>query len=184
MNRSARVTSIEAIRAFGAELKEFELALQQSLESLTIEVRRAVEYFETDRGVHWPAEVRKASDRVAQAIIDLERCQVSIRPEDRPSCYLEKKALEQARARLHTAEAKVRLTQKWMRTVRREAEELKTRTAQITFLADHEMPRAHAFLERTSRHLDRYTGQQTTASNSASPMGETSGVSDSEPERG
>ena len=156
MGSSANVKSIESIYRFRADLQDFEDNVRQTLDILRSELKRAVDYFESDRATYWPAQVRKASDRLAQARIDLERCQVTTRPEEGPSCYEEKKALQRAKQRLHHAEQKVKATRKWVRTVKREVDEFQTRLAQLTYLADSELPRARALLLRLAQRLERY----------------------------
>ena len=152
----ANVISIEAIRAFRAQLRTYHESLRQSLDMLSAELTRAVDYFESDRAAYWPAQVRKASDNVAAARINLERCQVTTRPGEGPSCIEEKKALQRAKQRLHTANQKVQATKKWVRVVRQDVDELRTRLAQLNQLTDTDLPRGVALLERLARRLDRY----------------------------
>ena len=176
MSKPANVKSIDAIRRFKVEVKEFETSLRQTLELLGVELRRAVDYFETDRAVYWPAQLRRASDRLAQARIDLERCQVTTRPDEGPSCYEEKKALLKAKRRLQLSEEKVRATKKWLRIVRHESEEFQSRTAQLAYLVEHESPRAQALLENVAHKLETYAGLMLSApsksSESRSDLGE------------
>ena len=97
MGSAANVKSIAAIRRFRADLQTYEDSLRQTLDMLAAELKRAVDYFESDRAAYWPAQVRRASDRVAEARINLERCQVTTHPGEGPTCYEEKKALERAK---------------------------------------------------------------------------------------
>ena len=164
MAKSANVQSIDAIRQFRAELQLFEESVRQSLDILAAELGRALDYFESDRATYWPAQVRRASDRVAEARINLERCQVTTKPGEGPSCYEEKKALQKAKLRLQTAEQKVKLTRKWLRVVRQEIEQFQTRLAQVSHLSDTELPRAGAVLVRLAARLDRYAERTATLS--------------------
>ena len=159
MGSTANVKSIVAIRQFRAELQEYEDSLRQTLDMLSAELKRAMDYFESDRPAYWPAQVRRASDRAAEARINLGRCQVTTRPGEGPSCYEEKKALQRAKQRLETAEQKVKATRKWIRVVRQEVDEFQTRLAQVNLLVDGELPRGGALLERLAQRLDRYAGR-------------------------
>lgn len=152
----ANVKSIASIRQFRSDLQDYNDSLRQSLDITLSELTRAVDYFETDRAVYWPAQVRRASDKLAEARINLERCQVTTRTEEGPSCFEEKKALQRAKERLATANAKVRATKKWLSVVRREVDEFKSRLAQINYLTDTELPRAVVLLEKLATRLDQY----------------------------
>jgi hypothetical protein len=152
----ANVKSIESIREFRGDLQEYNDSLRQALDILSSELVRAVDYFETDRSAYWPAQARKASDKLAEARINLERCQVTTRAGEGPSCYDEKKALQRAKDRLATANEKVKATKKWRAVVRREVDEFRSRLAQVNYLTDSEIPRAIALLARLATRLDRY----------------------------
>ena len=154
----ASVKSIESIREFKTNLQEYNDSLRQTLDMLNTELHRAVDYFETDRAVYWPAQARRASDKLSEARINLERCQVTTRPGDGPSCYEEKKALRRAKERLKTANEKVKATKKWLVTVRQQVDEFRSRMAQVHFLNESELPRAIALLDRLAARLDRYAG--------------------------
>lgn len=152
----ANVKSIESIRAFRTDLQEYQESLRQSLDILLAELTRAVDYFESDRAAYWPAQVRQASDKLAEARINLERCKVTTRPEEGPSCYEEKKALQKAKARLQHANEKVKATKKWVIVVRQEVDQFRSRLAQLNFTTDTELPRAMVVLDRLASRLDRY----------------------------
>ena len=155
----ANVKSIESIRAFRADLQEYQESLRQSLDILLAELTRAVDYFESDRAAYWPAQVRRASDNLAAARINLERCQVTTRPEEGPSCYEEKKALQKAKARLQHANEKVKVAKKWVIAVRQEVDQFRSRLAQLNFTTDTELPRAMVLLDRLASRLDRYANR-------------------------
>ena len=157
----ANVKSIEAIRNFRADLQEYNDALRLSLDILTSELVRAVDYFESDRSLYWPAQVRRASDKVSEARINLERCQVTTRPGEGPSCYEEKKALQRAKDRLAYANERVKATKKWIVIVRKEVDEFRSRMAQLSFLTESELPRSIAVLDRLASRLERYVESTT-----------------------
>lgn len=158
MGRAADVKSTSAVRGFQQELIKFEAALRQIVEILMKEVHRGVEWIESDRSAYWPAQVRKASDRVAEARVNLERCELATNPDNRRSCYEEKKLLDQAKRRLRFSEEKVRETKRWLRLVRRESEDFQTRLAKLAHILEYDLPRAIAQLDRAARTLDQYVG--------------------------
>lgn len=167
----ANVKSIEAIRNFKAELQTYNDSLRQTLDMLTSELTKAVVYFESDRSTYWPAQARKASDKVSEARINLERCQVTTSPGEGPSCYEEKKALRHAKERLAFAEERVRATRKWLVVVRKEVHEFRSRMAQLSFLTESELPRSVALLERLATRLERYTSTSPLNASNHDPNG-------------
>jgi hypothetical protein len=156
MDRSANVTSIDAIRALRSAFRAFEANSREAVTLLTLEVRKALDWLENDRTRYWPEQVRKASECVAQARNDLERCQLTYGSEDSPSCYEQKKALERAKRRLRLCEDKVKRVKYWVRTVRGEMDEFEGQMARINNCLDADVPRAVALLERMLRALERY----------------------------
>ena len=159
MGRAADVKSVGAVRAFKANLIEFQTALRQTLETLHNEVNRGIEWLESDRTAYWPAQVRRASDQVSEARIALERCSLATRSDERRSCYDEKKAFERAKQRLAVAEQKVRTTKHWLRVVRHQSEEFQSRLARLEHIVEYELPRGVAMLERMARALDKYVNR-------------------------
>ncbi len=153
---AANVKSIETIRHFRADLQDYRDSVRQSLDILTTEISRAIDYFESDRATYWPAQERKASDLLAEARTNLGRCQMTTREGQQRSCVEEKKAFQKAKDRLRHTREKVKATKKWLRIVQREADQFKSRLAQLSYLADTDLPRAIALLERLATRLDRY----------------------------
>lgn len=157
MAKAANITSTEAVRTFKHRFEKYDFEVRQIITELVLEVRRAVDWIEHDRANYWPREVRKASDRLVEARHELERCEMSIRAEDKRSCYEQKLAFEQAKRRLRYAESKVRLVRKWRVAVKQEVDEFLGQVAKMTNFLDAEAPRAIAALERMAAALDRYT---------------------------
>ena len=157
MSTPAQITSTEAVRQFKLALEEFQVEAREAVTQLLLEMRRAVDWIEHDRARYWPHEMQRASDAVLQARNDLERCEMSIREEDKRSCYEQKLALEKAKRRLRLTEDKVRAVRRWRVAVHREADDFHGRLAKLASCLDMDLPRALATLERMAVALDRYT---------------------------
>lgn len=156
MDRSAQVTSIDAIRAFRAAISKFDAGARDAVTLITLEVRKALDWLEHDRARYWPEQLRKASEWVVQARNELERCQLTYGSQERPSCYEQKKALEKAKRRLRLCEEKVQAVRRWVRTVRAELNEFNGQMARMNNLLETDMVRAGGALERMLRALDQY----------------------------
>ena len=123
---TANVTSIDALRNVKAALVRFCADAESALVAMEIEARRPVDWIEGDRARYWPQQARRASELVQEARLALERCEIRIGSEDRPSCYDEKKALEKAKRRLQLAEDKARIVRRWGSEMQKATEDFAT----------------------------------------------------------
>jgi hypothetical protein len=157
MSHGAHVTSIDALRWFKAALQEYADVLQDTLATMQVEVQRGLDWFELDRMSYWPAEVRKAQERLVEAQNRLERKRLSFDPSDSPSCHEEEQAVRRARQRLRFAEQKVVISRSWLRRVRHDVDDFRNLLAKLHHLGDSDLPRAIAILTRMIRSLEKYT---------------------------
>lgn len=157
MGGAAKITSTEVVRQFKVALLEYEAQLRDTLAQLELELRRAVEWVEKDRTRYWTEAVRRASEAMGEARRALERAELSIRAEDKRSCYEQKLAYEQAKRRLRVAEEKTRAVRKWRMAIHREADDFLTQLGRVGNYLDTEFPRAVARLERMAQALAHYT---------------------------
>jgi exonuclease VII large subunit len=169
MSGSARLTSTAAVQDFQVALQDYQFQTREAIDQLLLEMQRGLDWVEHDRARYWQAEVRNASDGLQQARLDLERCEMAIRAEDRRSCYEQRLAMEQAKQRLRTAEQKIRAVRRWQVAMRREADTLHSRLLKLTDFLDTEFPRGLASLGRILAALERYTEQY--GPGSATPAG-------------
>jgi hypothetical protein len=173
MERSAHVTSIDAIRDFRAALLQFGGEAEDAVVMLTLEARKAIQWLQQDRARYWPEQMRKAQEWVVQARNDLDRCQLHYGSENTPSCMDQKKRLERAKRRLRFCEEKVKAVKHWINTVRQELDDFYGELAKMNNWLETDLPRAAAALERILRALDKYAGDyqslQTTPQSSALP---------------
>jgi len=154
--RAASVLSIDAIRRLKVALEQFAHQIGETLVTLELESRRPMEWIENDRARYWPRELRKASDRLSEARIALERCQLTSEPGEHRSCYDERKALEKAKRRLQLCEDKIPVVQRWRGKLRKELEEFKVQVSRLNGYLEADLPRALATLERMATALDQY----------------------------
>ena len=156
MKRSANVTSIDVLAEFKAAIEQYAADGRDTLTTLLLELRRAIEWIENDRTKYWPREVRRAADAVHEARNNLERCQLSIRPDEAPPCYEQKQALELAKRRLRTAEEKVDIVRGWRVKLHHESDEFKGQLGKMNHCLESDLARAVANLDRMMMALDKY----------------------------
>ena len=157
MTTPVQVTSIDALRHFKLALEEFQTEAREAITQLLLEMRRGVDWIEHDRTRYWPRAMQQASDAVIEARNNLERAELSLRPEDKRSCYEQKIALEKAKRRLRLTEEKVRAVRRWRIEVHRQADKFHGGLSKLANTLDMDLPRALAALERMAVALDRYT---------------------------
>ncbi len=158
MNQSAKVTSIDAVRALRTALVKFEDDASDAVTCLELEIRRAVEWIEVDRRRYWPNQVKQASEEMAQARNALERCQLKYGSEEAPPCYEQKKNYQRARQRLRHCEEQVRKVKQWTQVFRQEKTTFDGQMAQMTLCVDSDLPRAITALTNMIAALERYAG--------------------------
>lgn len=163
MSESAHVTSIESLRDFRAALLESDSDLRDAVIQLGLELRRVLEWIEQDRSHYWPAEVKRASDALATARKELERCQLRIGTDDPPACYEQKKAVERGIRRLRRAEEKVQHVRQWKVKLQHAVQELEGRVGPLSNYLDAMIPQASAALDRMHAALERYVERPPTS---------------------
>jgi hypothetical protein len=165
----ANLTSIEVLRTFKVALEQFQADIESALISLELESRRPLEWIDQDRSRYWPAQTRKASDDLNSARINLERCEIAIRPDDKRSCYDEKKAYDNAKRRLRLCEQKVQIVRQWKMKLHKEVEEFLVQVSKLRWFMESDFQRSLAQLERMADAIDRYVQTSTAAIESSPP---------------
>jgi hypothetical protein len=157
VGRTAKLTSIEAVRAVAVALEKFGEAVMAALTDLDIEKRRAGDYIRIDRRKFWAAEVHRGWDRLAEAKAWLEQRQTLGKVAGHePSCIEEKRAVQAAKRRLEIAREKTDRVRKWSQTLNRAEADYEGSLGQLTRWLEAELPVALAQLERIAQTLERY----------------------------
>src|SRR5687767_14018653 len=131
MAKSAHITSTEAVATLRAALLQFAEEANHALVALSLEGRRPIDWIEQDRTLYWPREMRKASDRVAEARLQLQHCEMTISGEDRRACIQEKKLLQKAKARLELTEERIAAVKRWKFEMRKAVEDFEVQLAKM-----------------------------------------------------
>lgn len=157
MTRSANVNSIAALERFRAALARFADESTQGLSAVDTQVRRFLEWLEHDQLKHWKHQIRVREDRVAEAKSDLHRClAATIDPHRTPSCYQEKKVLEQAKRSLEEADRKLAAVKRWIPIVAQAVTDYHARAECFATVLAQDVPRAKAHLDRSLAALNDY----------------------------
>lgn len=169
MAKTARLTSTEAVAALRASLLQFAEEANNAITALQMEGRRPMDWIEHDRTLFWPREMRKASDRVAEARLELQRCEMTISGDDRRSCIQEKKNLQKAKARLELTEQRIAAVRRWKFQMKKAVEDFEVQLSKLSRYLENDIPLAAAELQRMTLALEAYTQSLGHAFPSSSP---------------
>jgi len=156
MSGPAQVQSVEAIETFRRAIAQFEQRAQDSLETLSSELRRALDWLEHERPAYWKEQSRIAADEIHQAKRDLERCLAFPIAGERPSCREERAILKRSQIRLDQCREKSEQVQYWNRQMHHELLEYEGRVGCMKRMLETELPAARAKLQEIVRRLDAY----------------------------
>ena len=156
MSHSAQVRSTASIEAFRAALLKFQQRVEDALAELDGQMRRAVDWVETDRPAYWRQESFDADDRIQEAKRALDRCLMFRVGDERPACQEERDALEEAKAHREYCREKVERVRHWNRTLKHELVEFQGRLGQLQRLLEYDIPRASGVLQKIQRQIEFY----------------------------
>ncbi len=151
----ARVTSIEALKDFRADLCTFGQRAADGLSAVQMAAQRLLDWIE-EQEKSWQREVRRWEEAVNQARAELARRKI-IRIGDRaPDCTEQEDILRAALHRLDESEEKLRKTRRWLPSFRRALDEYQGPARQLAGFLEGEQPRALALLQQKIDALEAY----------------------------
>jgi hypothetical protein len=157
MSGPAQVRSSDAIEAFSLALAKFADRVQNSLDSLDVDMRRSDNWIDHDRPAHWKRQVQEAQDALHEAKQELEHCLLVTSVDgQRPSCREQKAAVTQAKTRLDYCRDKLELVKKWQRTFTHDVMEFRGRLGQLRRAIEQDVPQARAVLRKVVEHIEMY----------------------------
>ena len=132
-----------------------------AVESLDMEIRRALEWIHHDRHDHWNHQVRRGWERITEARVQLQQAMTARRIGDHdPACIDEKKALARAKRRLEIAQEKVEAVRHCARAIDRAVDEYRGARTPLSSWLESEAPKALAALRRMMDNLEDYLALQ------------------------
>lgn len=157
MSGPAQVRSVAEIERFRVALVEFEHRVQNALDELTGQLRRATDWLDSESPAYWLQQEKVAADSVHQAKLDLERCLIFPVAGEKPACREEKAALKAAKDRLDHCREKRQVVRHWRGVLQHEVFEYLGRIGHLRRLLETELPAARARLELIIRRIEGYT---------------------------
>jgi chromosome segregation ATPase len=161
MSQTARVGSIESLKALHAALTRLGPEAREALGAAEIEIRRVFDYVH-DQLKYWQRQVEKRQEDVNRARSDLAHAR-AIRQGERSGYVEQEIALRKAQVRLREAEDKVVVVRRWLVHLPQAVSEYEGPARRLAGLLDADLKQGLAILERKINILDAYAAAEAPA---------------------
>jgi chromosome segregation ATPase len=158
MSQSARVNSLDALKALHAALARYVPEAQEALGAAEIEIRRTFEFLE-DQLKHWQRQVDRRREDVNRARADLAHAR-ALRQGERSGYVEQEIALNKAQNRLREAEEKVVTVKRWLLRLPQAINEYEGPARRLAGLLDADLKQGLAVLQNKIDVLEAYTAVQ------------------------
>ncbi|MEN9576335.1 MAG: hypothetical protein RL514_4190 [Verrucomicrobiota bacterium] len=152
MPAPARITSVEAIAAFRADLLVYLDAARNAVDEVSEEVGRTRAWLQDDRGRHWAQQVRRRTQELQERQQEL----FSARLGKRENLQAELVGVRRAQQALEEAESKVKAIKQWLRDYPVEIEPLARHADLLRHTLVTDMGKASVLLSQTLATLHAY----------------------------
>lgn len=166
MSNQARITSIDALEAFRAELIQYIEKARVALEDMSGEARRTRTWLDVDRTQYWTAQFKKLTKQLHQAEEELYSANLT---SPHASNALQKMAVARARARLEQAEAKMRVVKHWRQIYDNRTSPLLRQLEPMYFRVGQLLPKAVHSLGESIKVLQAYAESNRPAQRQSAP---------------
>ena len=165
MSTQAKVTSIDALEAFRANLILYLQKSRRALDDVGDEVRRTRVWLQTDRRTYWEHEIRRRAKVLDQAQQELMTSRLT---GHREALLVRQAVVHRAERALREAEDKLRCIKQWTRDYDSVADPALKRLESMRSFLDLDMPKAVAYLAEIQKTLEDYSQGSGLASGSPS----------------
>ena len=158
MSEQAKITSLDALESFRANLIIFMTTAHRCVDEAGDEVRRTRQWLQGEQRMHWQGEARRRKRVLDQAEADLYSARLS---DLKDRTIVQEEAVRKAKRAMAEAEDKLRMLKKWNRDFDNSTDQLVKRLEGMRFFLDHDMPKALAYLVQAQRTLEGYAEAST-----------------------
>ncbi|HEX8311905.1 MAG TPA: hypothetical protein VF614_11345 [Chthoniobacteraceae bacterium] len=153
MAEQVKITSIDALQTFRANLIVFMTTAHRSADEVGDEVRRTKLWLQHDQRMHWESQYRQRSKLLALAQQELMSARLS---DLRDRTVAQENAVRKAKQSVAEAEEKLRMVKVWTRDFDAQTDPLMKKMHSLRQLLDHDLPKALSYLVQAQRTLDAY----------------------------
>ncbi|MEM7628408.1 MAG: hypothetical protein AAF356_03195 [Planctomycetota bacterium] len=155
MTDSARVSSIEALRAFRPALTRFAEESRAAVGASEASARRTLDWLAREQGPAWAREIRRREEEINSLRSEAYRKSAGPGASPRPPADLELR-LQKAKRRLSLARQKVDDVRRWGKQLERALEDYRGGVAPLGEFVRGELATASARLDAMGDALDEY----------------------------
>jgi hypothetical protein len=153
MSGQAKISSVEAIEAFRAQLVVYLAQMRPTLDEISGEVLRSRAWLEDDRKRYWQQELRLRGRRLEDAKQELFAASMSNLGQ---ATSFQQMAVQRAQRDMRAVEEKLVLIKKWDRDLDNKTGPLVKQMEQLHGFLAVEMEKAVAYLDQVLRALAAY----------------------------
>ena len=166
MSQSARVHSLEALKALHAALSRYGPEALEALGAAEMEIRRVFDYLH-EQLKYWQRQLERRHEDVNRARADLAHAR-ALRRGERSGCAEQEIALRKAQTRLREAEEKVAAVKRWLVHLPQAINEYEGPARRLVGLLESDLKQGLALLDHKIAILQAYMDE------APNPPGETS----------
>ncbi len=153
MSEQAKISSIEALEAFRADLIQYIAKARVALEDMEGDVRRTQTWLDTDRAQHWERQWKMWTKNLHQAEQELYSANLT---NPQASNAFQKMAVLKAKRKVDEAEEKIRVVKKWRQTFENRATPLLRQLDPMFHLVGQQLPKGVFALTESIKALQAY----------------------------
>ncbi|MES2437579.1 MAG: hypothetical protein V4584_00840 [Verrucomicrobiota bacterium] len=158
MSDQVKISSIDALEAFRADLIQYIAKARVALEDMEGDVRRTQTWLDTDRTQYWGGQMKLWTKNLHQAEQELYSANLT---SPQASNAFQKMAVVKAKRKLEEAEDKMRVLKKWRQTFENRATPLLRQLDPMFFLVGQQLPKGVFSLGESIKALQAYAEKQT-----------------------
>jgi len=174
MSEQAKISSIDALEAFRADLIQYIAKARVALEDMEGDVRRTQTWLDIDRRQHWERELKLWMKNLHQAEQELYSANLT---SPQASNAFQKMAVLKARRKVEEAEQKLRVVKKWRETFDNRATPLLRQLDPMFHLVGQQLPKGVHSLGESIKALQAYAEKSAPVSTPTPPPVENGGGS-------
>ena len=152
-DQQVRVSSVDALEAFRADLIKYVEKARVALEDAEGEVRRTRTWLDVEQANYWKAQFKQWTAKFDQAEAELYNARIT-RPTESHAFY--KMAVQKARRKLDEIEVKLRVLNRWRQTFDNLATPLLRRLDPMYFEVGQHLPKGIHSLGESVKALQAY----------------------------
>jgi hypothetical protein len=153
MSDQVKVSSIDALEAFRADLIQYVEKARVALEDAEGEVRRTRTWLDVDRTNHWTRQMKQRIKHLEQAEAELYNATIT-RPKESHSFH--KMAVAKAKRDVEEAEQKILVLKKWRQTFDNRVTPMLRQLDPMFFLVGRHLPKGIHSLGESIKALQAY----------------------------